>query len=100
LRPLAFSIEQKRQRACRRPISVFLILLRGQPLLGIGKGDSMTVDAIIGGFTAFLAGLIVNAPTVRSRLKTPTMRAAGTGLLAAVIVVGGVLIERLVFNAR
>lgn len=47
-----------------------------------------------------LAGLTVNAPPVRSRLKTPIMRAVGAGLVAAVIAVGGVLIEHLVFNAR
>jgi hypothetical protein len=60
----------------------------------------MKLDAIIVGLSVILAGLIANAPPVRSRLKTPTMRAVGAGLLAAVIVVGGILIERLVFNAR
>ena len=57
----------------------------------------MKQDAIIGGVSVLLAGLITNAPPVRSRLKTPTMRAVGAGLLAAVCVV---LIEHLVFNAR
>ncbi len=60
----------------------------------------MTPDAIIGGLSILLTGLIVNAPPVRSRLKTPTMRAVGAGLLAAGIAVGGLLIEHLVFNAR
>ena len=62
--------------------------------------DSMKPEAIIGGLSVLLAGLITNAPPVRSRLKTPTIRAVAAGLLAAVIVVGGVLIEGLVFNAR
>lgn len=60
----------------------------------------MNLDAIIGGSSVLLAGLTVNAPPVRSRLKTPIMRAVGAGLVAAVIAVGGVLIEHLVFNAR
>ena len=60
----------------------------------------MKLDAIIGGLSIILAGLITNAPPVRTRLKTPAMRAAAAGLLAAVIAVGGLLIERLVFNAR
>jgi hypothetical protein len=60
----------------------------------------MKLDAIIGGLSVLLAGLITNAPPVRSRLKTPTMRAVGAGLLAAAFAVGGVLIEHLVFNAR
>jgi len=58
----------------------------------------MKLDAVIGGSSVILAGLITHASPVRSRLKTPAMRAAATGLLAAVIAVGGVLIERLVFN--
>ena len=57
----------------------------------------MKQDAIAGGLSVLLAMLITNAPLVRSRLKTPIMRAVGAGLLAAVIVV---LIEHLVFNAR
>jgi len=60
----------------------------------------MKLDAIIGVVSVSLTGFIVNAPAVRSRLKTPTIRAAAAGLLAAVITVGGILIERLVFNAR
>ena len=60
----------------------------------------MKLDAIIGGLAITLTGFIVNAPPVRSRLKTPTMRAAAAGLLAAVLAVAGVLIERLVVNAR
>jgi hypothetical protein len=60
----------------------------------------MKLDAIIGALSITLAGIITNAPPVRSRLKTPAMRAAGAGLVAAVIAVGGMLIERLVFNAR
>ena len=59
----------------------------------------MKLDAIIGGSSVLLTGLIVNAPPVRSRLKTPIMRAVAAGLLAAAIAVGGVLIEHLVFNA-
>lgn len=60
----------------------------------------MKLDAIIGGVAIALTGFIVNAPPVRSRLKTPAMRAAAAGLLAAVLAVGGLLIERLVVNAR
>ena len=60
----------------------------------------MTPDAIIGGLSVLLAGLIVNAPPVRSRLKTPIMRVVGAGLLAGGITYGGLLIEHLVFNAR
>jgi hypothetical protein len=60
----------------------------------------MKLDAIIGGVAVGLTGLIVNAPAVRSRLRTPIMRATAAGLLAAVIAVGGILIERLVFNLR
>ena len=60
----------------------------------------MKLDAIIAGLSVVLTGFIVNTPPVRSRLKTPTMRAAGAALLAAVIVVGAVLVERLVFHAR
>ena len=56
--------------------------------------------AIIGGFSVLVAGLIAEAPPVRSRLKTPAMRAIAAGLLAAIIVGGGVLIERLVFQTR
>jgi hypothetical protein len=60
----------------------------------------MKMDAIIGGVSVLLAGLITNAPPVRSRLKTPAIRAAAAGLVAAVMVVAGVLIDRFVFNAR
>lgn len=60
----------------------------------------MKLDAIIGGLSIALTGFIVNAPPVRSRLKTRTMRTATAGLLAAALAVGGLLIERLVFNAR
>ena len=60
--------------------------------------NSMKPTAIIGGLSVLLAGLITNAPPVRSRLKTPTARAVAAGLIAAVIVVAGVLIVRLVFN--
>jgi hypothetical protein len=59
----------------------------------------MKQDAIIGGVSILLTGLIVNAAPVRSRLKTPARRAGAAGLLAAVIAVGGLLIARLVFNA-
>ena len=59
-----------------------------------------TINAIIGGLSVLLAGLITNAPPVRSRLKTPIMRAVAAGLLAGVIAYGGLLIEHLVFNAR
>ena len=58
------------------------------------------LDGIIGGVSVLLSGLIVNAPPVRFRLKTPIMRVLGAGLLAAVIAVGGILIEHFVFNAR
>jgi hypothetical protein len=60
----------------------------------------MKLDGIIGGLSVLLSGLIVNAPPVRSRLRTPTMRAVASGLLGAVITVGGILIEHLVVNAR
>jgi len=60
----------------------------------------MKLDAIIAGVSIGLTGFIVNVPAVRSRLKTPVIRAAASGLLAAAITVGGILIERLVFNAR
>jgi hypothetical protein len=60
----------------------------------------MKLDAVIGGVSVGLTGFIVNAPAVRSRLKTPAIRVAAAGLLAAVITVGGILLERLVFNAR
>ena len=58
----------------------------------------MKHGGIIGGLSVLLAGLIVNTPTVRSRLKSPAMRAVGAGLLAAVMVFAGFLIDRLVFN--
>jgi hypothetical protein len=60
----------------------------------------MKQDVIIAGLSVLLAGLIVNAPPVHSRLKTPVMRAAGAGLLAVVVVAVAVLVERLVFNGR
>jgi len=60
----------------------------------------MKLDGIIGGLCVLLAGLITNAPPVRSRLQTPTMRAVAAGLLAAVLAVGGVLIAHVVFGAR
>lgn len=60
----------------------------------------MKQDAIIGGVSVLLTGLIVNAPPVRSRLKTPTRRAVAAGLLAAVLAVGGILIEHLAFSVR
>ena len=61
----------------------------------------MNLDyGIIGGLSVALTGFIVNAPPVRARLKTPIMRAAASGLLAAALAVGGLLIERLVVNAR
>ena len=60
----------------------------------------MKLDAVIAGVSIALTGFIVNAPPVRSRLKTPIMRSAAAGLLAAVLTVGGILIERLVVNAR
>ena len=59
-----------------------------------------TINAIIGGSSVLLAMLIADAPPVRTRLKTPIMRAVAAGLLAAAIAVGGLLIEHLVFNAR
>jgi hypothetical protein len=59
----------------------------------------MKSDAIIAGLSIALTGLIVNAPPVRSRLKTPVTRAAVAGLLAALTALGGLLIEHLVFDA-
>jgi len=61
----------------------------------------MNLDyGIIGGFSVALTGFIVNAPPVRDRLKTPIMRVAAASLLAAALAVGGLLIERLLVNAR
>lgn len=59
----------------------------------------MKLEAITVGLCLILTGLIVEAPPVRSRLKTPLMRVAAAGLLAAGTTAGGLLIERLVFNA-
>ena len=61
----------------------------------------MNLDyGIIGGLSVALTGFIVNAPSIRSRLKTATMRVAAAGLLAGVLTAVGMLIERLVVNAR
>jgi hypothetical protein len=61
----------------------------------------MNLDyGIIGGLSVALTGFIVKAPPVRARLKTQIMRDAASGLLAAALAVGGLLIERLVVNAR
>jgi len=60
----------------------------------------MKSDAIIGGLSVLLAGLITNAPPVRSRLKTPILRDAAAGLLAAGLAVGGLVIEHLIFDIR
>ena len=60
----------------------------------------MKPEAVIGGLSILLTGLIVNAPPVRSRLMTPAVRAAAAGLLAAIMAVGGILIEHLVFKVR
>jgi hypothetical protein len=61
----------------------------------------MKLDAIIVlSVSMAVTGFIVNAPAVRSRLKTPTLRAVVAGLLAGALAVGGLLIERLVVNAR
>jgi hypothetical protein len=60
----------------------------------------MNLDyGIIGGLSVALTGFIVNAPPVHSWLKTPVRRATASGLLAAALAVGGLLIERLVVNA-
>ncbi len=67
---------------------------------GTWRENPMKLDAIILGSSVSLAGVIVNAPAVRSRLKTPITRAAAAGLLAAVIGLGGVLIEHFVVNPR
>jgi len=55
--------------------------------------------AIVGGLSVLVAGLITNAPFVRARLKTPAIRAGGAALVAAALVLGGLLIERLLFGA-
>jgi hypothetical protein len=60
----------------------------------------MKLEAIIVGVSITLTGFIVNVPSIRSRLNTPILRAAAAGLLAAALTVGGMLIERLVVNAR
>jgi hypothetical protein len=58
------------------------------------KPDAMTqtdlnLAAILVGLGILLTGFIVEAPPVRSRLKTPTKRAIASGLLAAGFAVGG-----------
>ena len=60
----------------------------------------MKLEAIIVGVSIILTGFIVNAPPVRARLKTPLIRAAASGLLAAALAVGGLLIERLMVNGH
>jgi hypothetical protein len=60
----------------------------------------MKPEAIIVGLSVLLTGLIITAPPVRSRLKTPAIRAVVAGLLAAVFTTGGLLIKTLVFDAR
>ena len=60
----------------------------------------MKREAITVGLSVVLLGLIVNAPPVHSWLKTPLRRAAASGVLAAALAVGGLLILRLVVNAR
>jgi len=59
----------------------------------------MRLEAIIVGLSVVLTGFIVEAPPIRSRLKTPMMRIAAAALLAAVLTAGGMLIERLVISA-
>jgi hypothetical protein len=70
------------------------------PLTDRQKEDPMKLDAIILGSSVSLAGVIVNVPAVRSRLRTATMRAVAAELLAAVIALGGVLIEHFVVDSR
>jgi hypothetical protein len=64
------------------------------------KVDSMKLNGIIGGSAVLLTGFIVNAPPIRSRLKTPIVRVVASGLLAGVITAGGLLIAHFVVNAR
>jgi hypothetical protein len=64
------------------------------------KEDSMKPEAIIGGLSILLTGLIVSAPPIRSRLKTPAIRAVAAGLLAAVFAAVGLLIKSLVLDPR
>jgi hypothetical protein len=52
----------------------------------------MNLPVIIATLSIPLTGLIVNAPPVRSRLKTPIIRAAAAALLAGAISYGGFLL--------
>jgi hypothetical protein len=58
------------------------------------------LNAFIGALSISLAGVIITAPPVRSRLKTPVIRDVVAGLLAATFAVVGFLIKSLVFDAR
>ena len=60
----------------------------------------MKPEGIIVGLSVLLTGFIISARPVRSRLKTPAIRAVGAGLLAAALAVGGLLIKNLVFHPR
>jgi hypothetical protein len=56
----------------------------------------MNLDGIIGGSSVLVAGLITSASPIRSRLKTPIMRAVAAGVVAAALAVVG----EIVFNPR
>jgi len=56
--------------------------------------------AIIAGVSITLAGLITSAPSVRSVLRTPVLRAVGAGLLAAALVTVGMFIARVMLHAN
>ena len=56
----------------------------------------ISISGIMGGFSVLLAFIVVNTPPVRSRLKSPTMRSLGAGVLAAVTILVADLIQRLV----
>ena len=77
-------------------LSVVLIGL----IVGFAKESSTKPEAVTAGVAVILTGIIVNAPRVHSWLKTPARRAAASGVLAAALAVGGLLIVRLVVNAR
>jgi len=84
----------------REAITVALSVVLLGLIVGFAKDSSTKPEAMTVGLSVILTGLIVNAPPVHSWLKTPVRRAAASGVLAAALAVGGVLIVRLVVNAR
>ena len=62
--------------------------------------DNKLVPSVITGMSVVVAGIIVNAPIIHSRLKSPIMRCVVAGLLAAATFLASVLIRRLVFGDK